>query len=325
VPARIKGRAAAAFDGFIADWTHASAPMLVARAARVLHLAAALLALGALAGMYVRGLVFDYRAGWESTFLDASQVHALLSALLAPAAGALGMAFPTVEQLAAIRWPQSTGENAARWIHWYAVVVAVLVVVPRLVLAALARWRERWLAARFPVNLDEPYFRRLLGSFAHDAARLRVVPYSYTPDETSARGLAAVARALLGDRTEVLARPAVPFGAEQTAAVGIDAADGSIALTAALFSLAATPEHENHGAFLEALRGAVGDRLIALVDETPYRKRLGNDANARIAERRDAWSAFGAALRAPIIFVDLGEPDLRQLERDVEPVLAFAR
>ena len=41
------------------------------RAETALHAGAAALALGLVAGLYVRGLVLDYRAGWESTFLDA--------------------------------------------------------------------------------------------------------------------------------------------------------------------------------------------------------------------------------------------------------------
>ena len=43
-----------------------------------MHLAAAVVAIGLVAGLYVRGTVLRYEAGWESTFLDASQVHALL-------------------------------------------------------------------------------------------------------------------------------------------------------------------------------------------------------------------------------------------------------
>ena len=41
------------------------------RAETPLHVGAAALALGLVAGLYVRGLVLDYRVGWESTFLDA--------------------------------------------------------------------------------------------------------------------------------------------------------------------------------------------------------------------------------------------------------------
>ncbi|MGE5161123.1 MAG: DUF2868 domain-containing protein, partial [Betaproteobacteria bacterium] len=127
---RLHGTAGAAFAAFADEWSRAAAPLLTARAGRVLHLSAALLAAGAIAGLYVRGLVFEYRAGWESTFLGPAQVHALLSALLGPAASLLATPFPSAAEVEAIRWPASTGESAARWIHWYALTVAALVVAP---------------------------------------------------------------------------------------------------------------------------------------------------------------------------------------------------
>ena len=73
------GPATAATSTFVTQWSKQVAPLMAARAARVLHLAAAMFATGAIAGLYVRGLVFEYRAGWESTFLDAASVHAILS------------------------------------------------------------------------------------------------------------------------------------------------------------------------------------------------------------------------------------------------------
>jgi hypothetical protein len=324
---RLRGAAGASFAAFMDEWSRASAGLLMARGGRVLHLAAACIALGAIAGMYVRGLVFEYRAGWESTFLDATQVHAILSILLAPAARALAMPFPGVNEIAAIQWPASGGESAARWIHWYALTVAALVVGPRLVLAVTARWREQRLSQRFPVGLDEPYFRRLLGGFAVHPVRLRVVPYSYTVDEAGVRGLETVAKGILGDNAELALRPPVAFGAEASYTAGIDAADRTTALSVALFTLAATPEHENHGAFLENLRRALAPRLIALVDEAPYRRRLGDApaAGERLAERRGAWSAFGTAHGVTVAFADLSAPDVARLERDLQPLLAAGR
>ena len=44
--------------------------MALARGTAVMHWAAAALALGALLAMYWRGLVFDYQAQWQSTFLS---------------------------------------------------------------------------------------------------------------------------------------------------------------------------------------------------------------------------------------------------------------
>ncbi len=191
----VTGTAAAAVSTFVPQWSALVAPLMAARAARVLHLAAALFALGAVAGLYVRGLVFEYRAGWESTFLDASAVHALLSFFLSPAAQLIGVPFPSVDQIAALRFTSGTpgNANAALWIHLYAVTVGAIVIVPRLALALIARWQEQRRSQRFAFDMSEPYFRRLAGSFTAGTARLRVIPYSYTVDEAALNGLRAVA------------------------------------------------------------------------------------------------------------------------------------
>ena len=105
---RIIGASMAALT---ADWFRLAAPLYTMRAARILHFAAAALALGVIAGLYVRGLAFEYRATWESTFLDAANVHWLLAALLAPGSALSGIAMPGVAQLESIRAPAS--ENAA--------------------------------------------------------------------------------------------------------------------------------------------------------------------------------------------------------------------
>ena len=194
------GALAPALRRFGADWSTAVAPLATARAARLLHLGAALLALGAVLGLYLRGLVFDYRIGWESTFLGAPAVHALLSTVLGPAAALLGIPFPGVAEIAAIRFPASAGgARAAVWIHLHALTVLLAVILPRLALFALAARRERRLSRHVPLELQSPYFRRLLGPMLRGEVRLRVVPYSYGVDETAAQGLRAVAQRLLGD------------------------------------------------------------------------------------------------------------------------------
>ena len=77
------GDSAPAWNRFFADWTVLGLPLNSARMALVLHFSAAALALGLMAGLYLRGLVLDYRAGWQSTFLQAPAVQALLDTLLA--------------------------------------------------------------------------------------------------------------------------------------------------------------------------------------------------------------------------------------------------
>ncbi|MBP6708311.1 MAG: hypothetical protein KA223_04075, partial [Candidatus Accumulibacter sp.] len=69
------GEPGSAIPQLASDWTRLAGPLYAARAARILHLAAATLALGVLAGLYLRGIAFEYRASWESTFLDAEQVR----------------------------------------------------------------------------------------------------------------------------------------------------------------------------------------------------------------------------------------------------------
>lgn len=140
-------------------WQHA-APLMARRSALVLHAAAAALALGLAAGLYMRGLVLDYRAGWQSTFLEAGTVQQLLGWLLAPAAALSGVALPDVAPLR-LAPGQAATASAAPWIHLYATTLALAVVLPRLALAALAARGAARLALRFPLALDTPYFEAL--------------------------------------------------------------------------------------------------------------------------------------------------------------------
>jgi hypothetical protein len=291
-----------------------------------LHLSAALFAAGAVAGLYVRGLVFEYRAGWESTFLDPPAVHRILDIFLGPASALSGIALPGVDHLAELRFSAGNdGENAAPWIHLLALTVGAVAIVPRLVLALLARMLEHRRARRFALDLSQPYFRRLLGGFTTgEPVRLRVAPYSFTVDEAAQAGLREVARKLLGDEADVTLRPSVPFGAEETASDGLRVGDPQVPLTVALFSLAATPENENHGQFIDRLRAALASRLAVIVDEAGYRLRLGSQAGAaeRLAERRSTWLSFCTARNVAAACVDLSAPDLSGIERELGAALS---
>ena len=171
-PPRRAGAIRGALVAFVDDWARRSTPLYAVRAARILHVAAAALALGVIAGLYVRGLAFEYRASWESTFLDASAVRSIVAFVYAPGAFVTGIAIPPVEAVAAIRAP--AGENAARWVHLIAASVALIVIVPRLLLALLAGIVERHRAAHIPLSVEEAYFQRLLRGYRGGPARVRV-------------------------------------------------------------------------------------------------------------------------------------------------------
>jgi hypothetical protein len=316
---------------FNADWRRASAALTSARLAGLLHLCAALFALGAVLGMYLRGLVFDYRAVWESTFLGPSTVHALLSTLLGPAAQLIGDRFPSVAELSALRYPPGSGESAARWIHWYALTVGALVILPRAILALIAGGRAGRLSRRFPLDLAEPYFRRLLGTLDDRRNVLRAIPFSMTLGPRQRDGLERIVHHLWGERSTIHLESPVRYdegvdsaGRVPNAALegkpghGIAAADdgSGVTLTLALCSLAATPERENHGRFLDDLRAGGGSPLL-LVDTGGYTRRLGSMAGAasRLDERCATWRAFADSHRWPVLFADLEAPDLAATEQ----------
>ncbi len=316
--------AAAVGPAFTADWVRHSAPLAAARATGLLHTAAAALGLGLLAGMYARGLVLDYRAGWESTFLDATQVHAALSVLLAPALALSGMVLPEPAALEALRFspghPVATA-SAGPWIHLYALTLLLVVVLPRTALALWSGWRAGALARRFPLPLDGAYFQRLLRHRQGGAAQVLVLPYAQAPGPQAERGLRAVFGSYLGDTAQVQLAPPVAFGAEDDPATQATWPAGTT-LVAALFDLTATPEAENQGRFIDLLArqaasaaGAGGPAaVVVLVDESAFVQRFGQ-ASGRLAQRREAWRTFAGALGTVPVLVNLTAPDLAAAER----------
>jgi hypothetical protein len=292
----------------------AAAPLNEARAALLLHAAAAAFAVGLLAGMYVRALVFDYRAGWQSTFLDGAAVHAWLATLLAPASALSGIALPDAAALQTMRVVpgQVASASAAPWLHLYAVTLALLVIVPRTLLALWQGARVARLARRFPIDLTAPYFQRLLRHQRGAAAAVAVRPHAQTPSATAVLGLRRLLAAVFGDALKLEVAATCAHGAEDSAppAVAGDAA------TIALFDLAATPEFEQQGRFVRALGGSP----VLLVDEGAFRARFGA-ASARHTERRAAWKEFAQALQRPIVFADLESADLAAAQTQLEAAL----
>ena len=315
------------FQAFAAHWLRLSAPLSAARAGGLLHTAAAALGLGLLAGMYLRGLVLDYRAGWESTFLDATQVHAWLKVLLAPALSLSGLALPDAAALQALRFSAdapSAGAPAAPWIHLFALTLAMFVVLPRAALALWSGWRARTLAQHFPLPLEGAYFQRLLRHRQGGAVRVQVLPYAQAPGAQAELGLRTVFGRLYGDAAQVHLAPMLAFGAEDEPAAQTLVSSGTT-LVAALFDLTATPEAENQGRFVELLaRQAVSAAVIVLVDEAAFARRFGATSE-RLPQRRAAWRAFAHGLNMVPVFVDLSAPDLPAAEQALQAALAPAR
>jgi hypothetical protein len=289
---------------FVDDWRAWAAPLTAARASRLLHLGAALFAIGAVLGMYLRGIGLEYLAGWESTFVEPATLAQWLAIVLGPAAWLTGLPLPDAQRLAALRWPASPGENAALWIHLYAATALLVIVLPRLALALAARLRERALRRRMPWPLDgDSYARRLLGAAAPKPLTVAVLAYGYRPGGAARDALTEALLAVFGGEAQVGFAAPVPYGGEDEAR---PPAAGAVVV---LFNLAATPEAENHGVLLDRLArlAPAGLRLLAVVDESPYRERLGTQSFAaeRLRERRRAWQALLAAAQVDGVFLEL--------------------
>lgn len=306
-----------AADAFQRRWARRSAPLAGARIARTLHLGAALFAAGLIGGIYLRALVIEYRAGWESTFLGPEAVHGLLTLVLGPASAATGVPIPPVGEIAAMRWtgPFSGGVNAGPWIHLYTTTIAALVIVPRLAMAVWQGARAIRLARHFPgPGRDDFYTRRLLRAAGARPAAVRVTPYAYHPGEETRRRLSGALRAALGDGAEVRFDPAIDYGGEEgwIAAHPPRPEDDYHLL---LFTLSATPEAENHGALARDLAARIaadhpGTALAALIDESPFRAHFAGQAglDERVASRVAAWRGVLAEAGVTPVALDLADP-----------------
>jgi hypothetical protein len=155
---------------FFGLWSEVSLQAVALRTRVALHLAAIGTALGAIAGMYVRGLFFEYNVVWRSTFVqDPDSVAAILRGVLGPAALVLSQPLPDAATAARLMSPE--GLPAAAWIHLYAVAALLGIVVPRALLAWRSAVRSRQSAERSDLALDQDYYRDILGH----ARSLRIV------------------------------------------------------------------------------------------------------------------------------------------------------
>lgn len=299
---------AVALARFVAEWSTLALPLWQRRAARLLHVCAAALASGAIAGLYFRGVALEYRAGWQSTFLDAADVTRILHGVLAPGAWLTGIAVPDADHLQAIAGG-TAGENAARWIHLYAATILLIVIVPRLALAGVAWMREHRMARRFPVALDAAYFQRLLHAWREGAARIAVVPYSFDVPVANRDGLTKLMARVFDAGVDIAWRAPIAYGDDTSP----DLPPPPLAGVVALFNLTATPERENHGAFIAALaaRAAGHAPLTAIVDSSDFVQRFRAEPR-RTEERETAWRQALEAEGIEPLFVRLVDPDLRQ-------------
>lgn len=271
-------------------WARLSAPATAARLKALLHLAALVLAASAVAGMYVKGLANEYRAVWESTFItESTTLRSLLGLVLGPAAALTGESLPAAGELDLIRGTDAAGENAARWIHWYALTISLFVLVPRAVLALLWRLRSAGLARSLPFRETAPrYFGRLLATSSGSARSVALVPYAFEPDEDTKAALVRRLEDEFGAAVAAVWLPSIAFGKEESPPdLPEDCAE-----TVPVFSLASTPERETHLEVSRTLSGLAPNPVrFVLLEGGAFDRKAGDfpDADERRAAREEAW------------------------------------
>ena len=235
----------------------------------------------------------------------------------------------SLAEIEALRFPQTTAaEGGARWVHLYAATIFLLVVLPRAVLAVVANLRAIQLARKFPLDLDQPYFRKLNDSIGvATGGLLRVLPYSFTVDEARHKGLGQIATMLFGEQGRVMLRPSTSYGEEAKEVLrDTDLNDAQVNITAVLFNLTATPEKENHGAFLTYLAQSSTRGIAVLIDESSYLEHAGEvvQNDTRRAERVALWQQFCQFHHTTATVVNLLNPALHPLDAGVGLTLSAA-
>ena len=267
-----------------------------------LHLGAALMSLGALASLWATGLTHAYQVGWESTFLSAEQVQWLLNTLFTPAQALLHTQPWSLADIQALQgWmtnpevvPQSNRMFAppsvgAQWVMAYSALLAVVVVVPRTVLALWQWVCARWLRQRMRLPWQQAYFQNLLRDFGGLATTLRVTPYNLTPTPERQQALQAWVQQQHGAGAQVQWQPQVHYGDPLPQPAVNVSGDGIQPVL--LISLAATPEAEIHGPLLADARNRWGSGTPIWLWSHDFAER-NHATPRRLQERENLWQDF---------------------------------
>lgn len=312
---------------FAGDWSQAAGAITHARASRTLHLGAALFAIGVLAGMLLRArYASNYTAGWSGTWAGAeAEIWVMLKIILGPASVITGIPLPSLERLRELRGGR---ENAGNWLLLWAVTAGLFVILPRLILAAASGARATFLARHLNIA-DDFYLRSLIRNALGCAGNARIVPYGLQLSDAARERAVRLLTAALGQKTRVHVDPPIAYGAEDEwlAGEGEQLAAGDQLIL--LFSLASTPEAENHGALVQGVRkriGTTGTQLLVLLDDTNFRRKLGTGASAqrRLQERLDTWKSVLAATGVSPLSISLNPIDEAPEAQRIEQALLRA-
>ncbi len=273
---------------FQRDWMRLAGPATGARVSAALHVSAALCAVGLVAALLFKGLFAEYRVGWQSQWLTASQMHALFATV----GQWLGAAPVSLDDMVRLeRGAGAVKADGSTWALWWSRLLLLGVAAPRLVLAGLSVWRARRALKRLHLDLSDPYFVRLLADHGGPATTAVVLPYSHRLSPAGERGLTRAVRERFGPAATPLLQTVVAYG-DAAPALPVLPRDTQRQVIV-LFSLAATPEPETHGAFVRQVAALAANPVEVWLDSSTFSTHLAAGARAaRLAEREALWRDF---------------------------------
>ncbi|MCK5077836.1 MAG: DUF2868 domain-containing protein, partial [Calditrichia bacterium] len=117
------------------------------------------LVLGALAGIYIRGVFFEYNVIWKSTFMtDINSISTLVNILYGPASLIIDGKLISNDIIQSLI--NSSGVSAAPWIHKLSLTVALLVLIPRTLLSILFARKAKTESSH--IDFNQKYFKEIL-------------------------------------------------------------------------------------------------------------------------------------------------------------------
>lgn len=282
-------------------WLSLLTPALRSEAARAFHLAAAALGAGLLTGLAFRGIGTAYTVGWTSTWLAGHE--AWLAALFSATYGLVplelfGIPFPDAAAVAEmnLRVNAQGSPDAAAWLLRLMGLVAIVVILPRLLLAFFAGRRAKAARTRFVWidELDEPApvsTQRSVASISEGATVLTTIP----ADESLRRRTAAL-----------LMQPDARWRTVDVWKDEPESALASVDTEAAvlLFDATATPEEEVHGHWIDEVDRRQPDAVTLLVDLSGLEAQFGAESE-RLTARKALWESFAAEHHAALRFLRL--------------------
>jgi hypothetical protein len=214
--------------------------------------------------------------------------------MLGPASGITGIPVPQPPE------PGGPPQSAAPWIHLWAASALLFIVIPRLLLANMARLQ----VARAQPDYDAEFGEWLKVSRSLAINRTQkadVLPVHYEPDSRTRDALRLALQHLWGAHVSADFHPPVAYGSE----------DGTVTFKpqrlVLLFPLATTPESEVHGTVMSAAAAAAADRSrrLLVLDAAGFESRFKSlpEYPERLAARRKAWEKLAAGA-FPVLLLD---------------------